>query len=193
MGVEQIIGPWPVLGQPQPGSAGAADQAASDMEDALAERAWFGHGEAAGERKCLCPDEQIGCREDHLHPRRVRGERDEGHTPASASPVGSRQQNIGWNPNLRLKRCCAPCLHSERISTSDASTSNTIASGAPPAAHALARAATRAVRGACSTVSSIASNVRQIVGRKRLRRTRQADPATPPFPQCSGHRRRAPP
>ena len=77
--------------------------------------------------------------------------------------MASRKQNIGWNPNPRLKCGVAPCLRSEWISTSDASTSNTTSPGAPPAAHALARALARAVRNPSSTVSSIVSKVRQIV------------------------------
>ena len=62
------------------------------------------------------------------------------NTPASASPLASRKQNIGWNPNPRLKCGVAPCLRSEWISTSDASTSSTTCSGVAPAAHAVARA-----------------------------------------------------
>jgi hypothetical protein len=84
--------------------------------------------------------------------------------PGECFAGGVEEAEHRWNPNPRLKCGVAPCLRSEWISTSDASTSNMIASGAPPPAHALARAVARAVRNASSTRSSIASNVRQIVG-----------------------------
>ena len=50
---------------------------------------------------------------------------------ASASPVASAKQNIGWNPNPPLKLGAVPSLFSEWISTSDASISK-ITGSSPP-------------------------------------------------------------
>ena len=115
-------------------------------------------------------------------------------TPASASPVASRKQNIGWNPNPRLKCGVAPCLRSEWISTSDASTSNTTSLGCTTRGP---RSSLEPVRGRPATRRARCHRWCRTCARssppRRPRRTRQADHATLPCPQHSARQRRASP
>jgi len=79
VGGGEVVGPGPVIGQPERHSSGAAHEAAGCVQEPVTQGAWFGGGEVAGEADQLAPGEQVGCGEDELEPGLVRGERGERH------------------------------------------------------------------------------------------------------------------
>jgi hypothetical protein len=67
VGGEEIGGPGPVVGQPEPALAGGVDEAAGDVQDPVAQVAGLRDSEVAVERKSLGSHDEVVGREHHLH------------------------------------------------------------------------------------------------------------------------------